>query len=39
MNQCRVAVLANGATISCELRLALVHLRASEIYVLLDTLH
>jgi hypothetical protein len=39
MNQYRVTVLANGATISCELRLVLVHLGTSEIYVLLNTLH
>jgi hypothetical protein len=39
MNQYGVAVLANGTTIHCELRLVLAHLVASEIYVLFDTLH
>ncbi len=39
MSQYSVAVLANETTISCELRLDLAHLVASEIYVLFDTLH
>ena len=39
MSQYGVAVLANGVTISCELRLVLAHLVASEIYVLFDTLY
>ena len=39
MSQYSVAALANGTTISCELRLVLSHLVASEIYVLFDTLH
>jgi len=39
MSQYGVAALANGTTISCELRLVLTHLIASEKYVLFDTLH
>ena len=39
MNQFCVAVLANGATVTCELRLVSAHLEASEIYVLFDTPH
>ena len=39
MNQYSVAVLVNGATITCELRLVLAHLEASEIYILFQTLH
>jgi len=39
MSQCCVAVLANGTTIHCGLRLVLAHLAASEMYVLFDTLH
>jgi hypothetical protein len=39
MSQYRVAVLVNGTTINCKLRLVLAHLEASEIYVLFDTLH
>ena len=39
MSQYRVAVLVNGTTINCKLRLVLAHLVASEIYVLFDTLH
>jgi hypothetical protein len=39
MTQYSVTVLANDPTISCELCLVLTHLVASEIYVLVDTLH
>ena len=39
MTQYSVTVLAKDPTISCELRLVLTHLVASEIYVLGDTLH
>jgi len=39
MTQYSVAVLANGATINCELRLVLAHLEASEMYILFETLH
>ena len=39
MTQYSVNVLANGATIGCELRLELDHLPASETYVLFDKLH
>jgi len=37
MTQYSVAVLAKGAAISCELRLALSHLAAFETYVPGDT--
>ena len=39
MTQYSVTALANGTTITCELRLVLAHLVASEIYILVDTPH